>query len=270
MTFGTTGQVAPGTDSDAATAATWSRDDWLALADRMLAAARPFASPGHALVTFPGPEGGYGRAVDGLEGFARTFLLAGFRIAGERGVGLDELVDWYAAGIAAGTDPSSPDRWVRLDEHAQAKVEAASIALVLDLTRPWIWDRLPSAVQERVVDYLAPGGRRRHLPADQLGLVPAGRPDVPALGRRAVVARRHGRGPRHPRRLRPRGRLDVRRAGARLRPLRRLGAAPLPDAVGADGRRRRPRRAAPRTGPGRPRPLPAATPSRWSAPTARR
>ncbi|MCG5461821.1 DUF2264 domain-containing protein [Micromonospora sp. MED01] len=156
MTFGTTGQVAPATDSDVATAATWSRDDWLALADRMLAAARPFASPGHSLVTFPGPEGGYGRAVDGLEGFARTFLLAGFRIAGARGVGLDELVARYTAGITAGTDPSSPDRWVRLDEHPQAKVEAASIALVLDMTRPWIWDRLPSVVRERVVDYLRP------------------------------------------------------------------------------------------------------------------
>ena len=73
------------------------RDDWIALADRMLTAVRPYASPGHARITLPGPEGGYGRAVDGLEGFARTFLLAGFRIAGERGAGLDELVDWYAA-----------------------------------------------------------------------------------------------------------------------------------------------------------------------------
>ncbi|MGA4732029.1 DUF2264 domain-containing protein [Micromonospora taraxaci] len=156
MTFGTAGRLPPGTNPGAPAAATWHRDDWLTLADRMLAAARPFASPGHALVTFPGPEGGYGRAVDGLEGFARTFLLAGFRIAGAQGVGVDELVDRYAAGIAAGTDPSSPDRWVRLDEHPQAKVEAASIALVLDLTRPWIWDRLPSAVRERVVDYLRP------------------------------------------------------------------------------------------------------------------
>ncbi|MCX5065826.1 DUF2264 domain-containing protein [Micromonospora lupini] len=156
MTSGTTGQLAPGAAPDAATAATWNRDDLLALADRMLAATRPFASPGRALVTLPGPEGGYGRAVDGLEGFARTFLLAGFRITGARGVGVDELVDRYATGIAAGTDPSAPDRWVRLDEHPQAKVEAASIALVLDLTRPWIWDRLPSAVQERVVDYLRP------------------------------------------------------------------------------------------------------------------
>lgn len=134
----------------------WTRRDWLRLADLLLARARPFASPGHARITPPGPEGGYGRAVDGLEGFARTFLLAGFRIAGERGAGLDELADWYATGIASGTDPSSPERWVRLDEHPQAKVEAASIALALDLTRPWIWDRLPPGVRDRVVEYLSP------------------------------------------------------------------------------------------------------------------
>lgn len=132
------------------------RAAWSALADRMLTAARRYASPGHARITPPGAEGGYGRDVDGLEGFARTFLLAGFRLAGERGVGLDELADWYAAGIATGTDPSSPERWVRLTEHGQAKVEAASIALILDLTRPWIWDQLAPAVRERVVEYLSP------------------------------------------------------------------------------------------------------------------
>ncbi|MDR6592566.1 hypothetical protein J2S66_000950 [Saccharothrix longispora] len=117
---------------------------------------RPFASPGHARITLPGPEGGYGADVDGLEGFARTFLLAGFRIAGERGADPDDLAGWYAEGIATGTDPTSPERWVRLDEHPQAKVEAASLALALDLTRPWLWDRLAPAVRERVVAYLAP------------------------------------------------------------------------------------------------------------------
>src|SRR5947209_17364095 len=141
---------------DRAPAAHWTRQDWIRFADLLLTSARRFASPGHARITPPGPEGGYGRAVDGLEGFARTFLLAGFRIAGERCAGLDELADWYAKGIATGTDPASPERWVRLDEHAQAKVEAASIALVLDLTRPWIWDRLTPTVQERVVEYLSP------------------------------------------------------------------------------------------------------------------
>ncbi|MFJ6675118.1 DUF2264 domain-containing protein [Actinosynnema sp. NPDC091369] len=134
----------------------WTRADWAAAADAVLRAVRPFASPGRARITLPGPAGGYGTDVDGLEGFARTFLLAGFRIAGERGADPDNLTEFYAEGIATGTDPAAPDRWVRLDEHPQAKVEAASLALALDLTRPWLWDRLDPAVQERVVAYLAP------------------------------------------------------------------------------------------------------------------
>ena len=112
--------------------------------------------PGTRCITPPGDAGGYGRAVDGLEGFARTFLLAGFRIAGERGRGVDDLIDFYSRGIATGVDPNAPDRWVRLDEHPQAKVEAASLALILDMTRPWIWDRLDRTTQERVVAYFSP------------------------------------------------------------------------------------------------------------------
>ncbi|WP_049574087.1 DUF2264 domain-containing protein, partial [Nonomuraea sp. SBT364] len=134
----------------------WTRDHWAALADRLLLAARPYSSASHARITFPGPPGGYGTAVDGLEGFARTFLAAGFRVAGENGRDPLGLMEWYARGLDAGTDPASPERWVRLDEHDQAKVEAASIALVLHLTRPWLWDRLDPSVQERVVAYLAP------------------------------------------------------------------------------------------------------------------
>jgi hypothetical protein len=141
-----------------------TRQHWVDLADRLLAAAQPYASPGHARIAFPGAQGGYGRDVDGLEGFARTFLLAGFRIAGEGGANLDELAQRYISGIATGTDPASPERWVRLDEHPQAKVEAASIALILDLTRPWIWDRLAPDVQERVVEYLSPAVGDRTYP----------------------------------------------------------------------------------------------------------
>ncbi|NEE02961.1 DUF2264 domain-containing protein [Phytoactinopolyspora halotolerans] len=136
----------------------WTREHWTELADRMLLAVRPYASPGHALIVPPGAVGGYGHRADGLEGFARTFLLAGFRLAGSDGADPDDipgLAEWYAEGIAAGTDPASPERWIRPDEHGQAKVEAASIALILDMTRPWIWDRLSPSVQERVVAYLA-------------------------------------------------------------------------------------------------------------------
>jgi hypothetical protein len=138
-------------------ASAWARAELVALADRMLDAVRPFASPGHARITLPGPAGGYGTAVDGLEGFARTFLLAGFRIAGDPdSPHSTELAEWYARGIATGTHPTSAERWVTLPEHGQAKVEAASIALILDMTRPWLWDRLDPAVQQRVIDYLAP------------------------------------------------------------------------------------------------------------------
>ena len=134
----------------------WTRDDLIAYADGLLAAVRPWASENGARITLPGASGGYGADVDGLEGFVRTFLLAGFRIAGARGEGVDDLIDFYSRGIIAGVDPDAPDRWVRLDEHAQAKVEAASIALILDLTRPWIWDRLDALTQQRLIDYLAP------------------------------------------------------------------------------------------------------------------
>jgi hypothetical protein len=129
---------------------------WLTdYADRLLAGVRPYASPSGSLITLPGRPGGYGTAVDGLEGFARTFLLAGFRLAGEDGADPTGLAERYAAGLAAGTDPAHPERWTRPEEHGQAKVEAASLALILDLTRPWIWDRLSPDVQERTVEYLA-------------------------------------------------------------------------------------------------------------------
>jgi hypothetical protein len=139
-----------------ATAPDWSRAEWLAYADRILDGARAWASPGNSRITPPGAEGGYGQAVDGLEGFARTFLLAGFRIAGERGQGVDDLIEFYSRGIANGVDPDAADRWVRFDEHPQSKVEAASIALILDLTRPWIWDRLDELTQQRVITYFSP------------------------------------------------------------------------------------------------------------------
>ncbi len=132
------------------------RSWWTQLADRLLAGVRPYASPHRARITPPGAEGGYGRAVDGLEGFARSLLIGGFRIAGERGRGVDELIDFYAGGIAAGVDPAMPDRWVRPQEHPQAKVEAASIALVLDLTRPWLWDNFSDRTRAQVIEYLAP------------------------------------------------------------------------------------------------------------------
>ncbi len=134
----------------------WTRTHWEATADRMLLAVRRYAGPGHALIDLPGPASRSGRWSDGLEGFARTFMLAAYRLAGASGTDPLELAGWYAEGLAAGTDPSAPSRWPRLDEMDQAKVEAASIAIALHQTRPWIWDRLDDAVRERILDWFAP------------------------------------------------------------------------------------------------------------------
>jgi hypothetical protein len=131
------------------------RADWLATADRLLAALRPWASADHATITPPGPPGGYGTRVDGLEGFARSFTGAAFRIAGTDDASSAGLADWYAEGLTAGVDPGNPWRWVRPGEHDQAKVEAAGIAIGLHLTRAWIWDRLDERTRARLVDWLA-------------------------------------------------------------------------------------------------------------------
>lgn len=133
----------------------WTRHSWALLADDLLLSARRFATPSHAGIRFPGAEGGYGGRVDALEGFARTFLAAGFRVAGEGGADPHGYLEWYARGLASGVDPSSPDRWPRLDEHDQSRVEAASIALVLTMTRPWLWDQLSARVQGHTVDYFS-------------------------------------------------------------------------------------------------------------------
>ncbi|MEO7588657.1 MAG: DUF2264 domain-containing protein [Arachnia sp.] len=133
----------------------WSRPRLAGLADKMLLSAREYASADHSLIVPPGCPGPFGNGVDGLEGFARTFLLAGFRLAGDGGEDPLGLAQWYAEGLANGTNPDNPGRWVRPSESGQAKVEAASIALILDMTRPWLWDRLENRVQEQVIHYLA-------------------------------------------------------------------------------------------------------------------
>lgn len=130
------------------------RAHWLALADDLLLAVRPFRTP--AGIVLPGSARGYGPRANALEGWARTFLAAAFRVAGEGGADPLGHLELYRQGLLTGTDPDHPQRWLGLDEVPQARVEAACLALGLQLTRPWLWDTLGSAEQNRVIDYLAP------------------------------------------------------------------------------------------------------------------
>ncbi|MEI5523220.1 DUF2264 domain-containing protein [Streptomyces brasiliscabiei] len=133
----------------------WTRAHWEAMADRLLDGLVPYASPGLAQYRLPGRAGHSGPLSDGLEGFARSFLLAAFRIAGSGGRVGPALIERYAAGLAAGTGPGGGDeRWPAITDRAQPMVEAASIAIALHETRPWLWDRLDDAVRGRVADWL--------------------------------------------------------------------------------------------------------------------
>ncbi|MET9658854.1 DUF2264 domain-containing protein [Streptomyces sp. NPDC006510] len=139
----------------------WTRAHWEATADRMLDALVPYATPGFAQYRLPGRGSWSGVVSDGLEGFARSFLLAACRIAGAGGAVDPALIERYTAGLTAGTDPDSGEAWPRLTDCSQQMVEAASVAVALHETRPWIWDRLDARVQERVVDWFSGfvGGR---------------------------------------------------------------------------------------------------------------
>ena len=133
----------------------WTRAHWEALADRQLQALVPYATPRFAQYRLPGRGSWSGVVSDGLEGFARSFLLAAFRIAGAAGDADPALVERYALGLAAGTDRDSGEAWPELTDCSQQMVEAASIAVGLHETRPWLWDRLDTGVRERVVDWLS-------------------------------------------------------------------------------------------------------------------
>jgi hypothetical protein len=133
----------------------WTRDRWLTTADQLLDATTGHASPGRSLIRLPGPVSASGAWSDGLEGYARTFLLAAFRLRGEGGDDPHGLLERYADGLRHGTDPAHPERWPRIDERRQAVVEAASVAVALSETRQWLWDGLDQATKERTVDWLA-------------------------------------------------------------------------------------------------------------------
>ncbi|MFJ2962037.1 DUF2264 domain-containing protein [Streptomyces collinus] len=122
----------------------YTRAHWEAAADSLLTAVEPYASEDRALYHLPGDRAGWsGRLSDGLEGYARTLLLAAFRRD-------EKALERYATGLAAGVSGI----WPRIEDHSQPLVEAASIALALRLTRDLLWDRLDDGVRRRTAAWL--------------------------------------------------------------------------------------------------------------------
>ncbi|MFC7304330.1 DUF2264 domain-containing protein [Streptomyces monticola] len=159
----------PPDDRDLSPHTGYTRAHWEAAADGLLRAAWRWATPGGALLDLPGRPSGSGVRSDGLEGYARTFLAAAFRVAGADGKDPHGWLGRYADGLAAGTrTPGRTDAesWPLILDHqvqGQPMVESASVALGLRLTRPWLWDALDPDVQDRTEQWLR--GALRHTPA---------------------------------------------------------------------------------------------------------
>ncbi|WP_328998259.1 DUF2264 domain-containing protein [Kribbella sp. NBC_00709] len=127
----------------------YTRETWLGVADHLLDSLVPWFSASGAQVRLPGRGSWSGADCDGLEGFARSFLLAAFRIAADGGD--ERLVERYARGLVAG----AAGEWPRLTPCSQQMVEAAAIAVGLHESRAWLWDKLDVPEQEKVVDWLS-------------------------------------------------------------------------------------------------------------------
>ncbi len=132
-----------------------------ALVGYFAAGVRAYRSPGAALVLYPGLPGTRPLRVEGLEGFARTApLLAAWATTRGPAIPLPDgtafdAADHVLAGIAAGTDPASPESWGAAGDLDQRIVEGADVAFALWLLRDTARHALPAAVLERALDWLA-------------------------------------------------------------------------------------------------------------------
>ncbi|MEV5935797.1 DUF2264 domain-containing protein [Streptomyces sp. NPDC093250] len=159
----------PVDDHDVSPRTGYTRTHWEAVADGLLTAAWRWSTPGCALLDLPGRPSHSGARSDGLEGYARTFLAAAFRVAGADGDDPHGLLERYANGLAAGTRTPGRDdteSWpliLDVDTQGHPMVESASVALGLRLTAPWLWKRLDPGVQDRAEEWLR--GALRHTPS---------------------------------------------------------------------------------------------------------
>jgi hypothetical protein len=131
-----------------------------ALATYFLEGWASYRTPGGERAHYPGAPSQAGRRMDGLEGFARMFPMAGAWLASGRATTIPtadgplDLVQAFARGLTLGTDPQSPAYWGPIEDYSQAMVESSDVALGLWLTRETVWPQLPPEAQRRVVEWL--------------------------------------------------------------------------------------------------------------------
>lgn len=140
-------QWMPALDHELAPHTGYTRAHWEAAADRLLSTARRHSIEGGALIDFSADASS--APVDRLEGFARVFLLAALRIAGDPAGTAEEAEYWREAlrrGIEAGC-------WLPLTDHSQPTVEASVVAIGLHVARVELWEPLDEVTKDGICEW---------------------------------------------------------------------------------------------------------------------
>ncbi|MFE6968904.1 DUF2264 domain-containing protein [Isoptericola sp. NPDC057653] len=139
----------------------WTRDHWVATGHRWLDQVRRFSSPLGAATRLPGRVTGDGARRESMEAVGRSFLLAAPLVAGTSGPRSDDVLEWYARALLAGTDPDGPEAWplgvtcrAPITGVTNNIVEAANLAFGLHVSRDRLWAGLTRPEQRQVAAWL--------------------------------------------------------------------------------------------------------------------
>jgi hypothetical protein len=139
----------------------WTRKHWEALADHLLVTATAFRSRQGAYYEFPGSPSKVGGARrDGLEGFARTFVLAAARMCHAPAEIRTPLVERYMTGLVAGTTADGPEAWPAPADGGQEVAEAGLISLALHMSYDHLWAALGESERQTVLAWLRAAAHR--------------------------------------------------------------------------------------------------------------
>ncbi len=120
---------------------------------KLLSALKDKYSEGCAHLRLGANTAGYGSQIAGMEGFSRVLWgLVPYWYGGGKD---EEFANVYRKGIAAGTNPDSPEYWGDLGNRDQRMVEMAAISYGILLTPQYLWEPLSDVEKKNLVNWLS-------------------------------------------------------------------------------------------------------------------
>ncbi len=129
-----------------------TRQDFAALARRLLDPLLPLYSPGGALLHLGDTGTGYPPRTIGMEGFSRPLWALAPYWAG--GGAAEPFASLYRRGLAAGTDPQNPEYWGDPGDYDQLFVEMAAIGCAILEVPQRIWQPLTETEKQNLARWL--------------------------------------------------------------------------------------------------------------------